>query len=53
VFENEVLRNIFGPKEGETGRRWRKLHSKELHNLYALPDNFLITKSRKRDGRNL
>jgi hypothetical protein len=38
VFENRVLRGIFGPKrDGETGE-WRKLHSRKLHNLYSSPD---------------
>jgi hypothetical protein len=34
VFENRVLRGIFGPKRGEVTGEWRKLHSGELHNLY-------------------
>jgi hypothetical protein len=33
VFENRVLRRIFGPKRDEMTREWRKLHSGELHNL--------------------
>jgi hypothetical protein len=37
MFENRVLRRIFGPKrDGVTGG-WRKLHNEELHNLYPLP----------------
>jgi hypothetical protein len=37
VFENKVLRRIFGPKrDGVTGG-WRKLHYEELHNLYSSP----------------
>jgi hypothetical protein len=37
VFENRVLRRIFGPKrDGETGG-WRKLHNEVLHNLYSSP----------------
>jgi hypothetical protein len=36
VFENRVLRRIFGPKrDGVMG--WRKLHNEELHNLYSSP----------------
>jgi len=35
VFENRVLRKIFGPKRGEVAREWRKLHSDELHNFYS------------------
>jgi hypothetical protein len=35
VFENRVLRRIFGPKRDEVTGEWRKLHSEELHNLYG------------------
>jgi hypothetical protein len=35
VFENRVLRRIFGPKWDEVTREWRKLHRGELHNLYS------------------
>jgi hypothetical protein len=38
VFENRVLRRIFGPKVDEVTGEWRKLHSGELHNLYSSPD---------------
>jgi hypothetical protein len=38
VFENRVLRGIFGPKRDEVTGEWRKLHSGELHNLYSSPD---------------
>jgi hypothetical protein len=38
VFENRVLRRIFGPKRGEVTGEWRKLHNEELHNLYTSPD---------------
>jgi hypothetical protein len=38
VFENRVLRRIFGPKRVEVMGKWRKLHSEELHNLYSSPD---------------
>jgi hypothetical protein len=38
VFENRVLRGIFGPKGDEVTVEWRKLHSGELHNLYSSPD---------------
>jgi hypothetical protein len=37
VFENRVLRRIFGPKEDEVIGGWRKLHSEELCNLYSSP----------------
>jgi hypothetical protein len=38
VFENRVLRRIFGPRRDEVMGQWRKLHSGELHNLYSSPD---------------
>jgi hypothetical protein len=38
VFENRVLRRIFGPKSVEVTGQWRKLHNGELHNLYSSPD---------------
>jgi hypothetical protein len=37
VFENRVLRRIFGPKRDEMIGGWRKLHNEELHNLYCSP----------------
>jgi hypothetical protein len=47
VFENRVLRRIFGPKrDGVTGD-WRKLHSEELHNLYFSPNIIRMIKSRR------
>jgi hypothetical protein len=44
VFENRVLRRIFGPKRDEVTREWIKLHSGELHNLYSSPDIIRKTK---------
>jgi hypothetical protein len=38
VFENRVLRRIFGPKREEVAGGWRTLHNEELHNLYASPN---------------
>jgi hypothetical protein len=38
VFENKVLRRIFGLKRDEVKGEWRKLHSEELHNLYSSPN---------------
>jgi hypothetical protein len=38
VFENRVLRRIFGRKRDEVTGEWRKLHSEELHSLYSSPD---------------
>jgi hypothetical protein len=47
VFENRVLRRIFGPKrDGVTGE-WRKLRNKEIHNLYSSPSIIRIIKSRR------
>jgi hypothetical protein len=47
VFENRVLRRIFGPKRDEVTREWRKLHNEELHNLYSSPDIIRQVKSRR------
>jgi hypothetical protein len=47
VFENRVLRRIFGPKGDEVIGGWRKLHNEELHNLYCSPSIIRITKSRR------
>jgi hypothetical protein len=45
VFENRVLRRIFGPKrDGVTGE-WRKLHNEELHDLYCSPNIVRVIKS--------
>jgi hypothetical protein len=38
VFENRVLRRIFGPKRDEVTGEWMKLHNEGLHNLYSSPD---------------
>jgi hypothetical protein len=38
VFENRVLRRIFGPKTDHVTGDWRKLHNEELHNLYFSPN---------------
>jgi hypothetical protein len=46
VFENRVLRRIFGPKRDEVGER-RKLHNKELHILYSFPNIIRQIKSRR------
>jgi hypothetical protein len=47
VFENRVLRGIFGPKTDEVIGGWRKLHNEELHNLYCSPSIIRIIKSRR------
>jgi hypothetical protein len=47
VFENRVLRIIFGPKTDEVTGEWRKLHNEELHNLYSFPDIIRQVRSRR------
>jgi hypothetical protein len=47
MFENRVLRRIFGLKRDEVTGKWRKLHSGELHNLYSSPDIIRQIKSRR------
>jgi hypothetical protein len=47
IFENRVLRRIFGPKRDEVTRRWRKLHNEELHNLYSSPSIIRMIMSRR------
>jgi transcription termination factor 2 len=47
VFENRVLRRIFGPKRDEVTGDWRKLHNEELHNLYSSPNIIRMIKSRR------
>jgi hypothetical protein len=45
VFENRVLRRIFGSKRDEVTGDWRKLHNGELHNLYSSPNIIRMIKS--------
>jgi hypothetical protein len=47
VFENRVLRRIFGPKKVEVTGEWRKLHNEELHDLYSSPSIVRKVKSRE------
>jgi CelD/BcsL family acetyltransferase involved in cellulose biosynthesis len=47
VFENRVLRRIFGPRREEIRGSWRKLHNEDLHNLYSSPDIIRIIKARR------
>jgi hypothetical protein len=46
VFENRVLRRIFGPKRDEETGGWRKLHNEELHNLYCSSSIIRMNKAR-------
>jgi hypothetical protein len=47
VFENRVLRRIFGPKRDEVRREWRRLHNKKLYALYSSPNIIRVIKSRR------
>jgi hypothetical protein len=47
VFENRVLRRIFGLKRDDVTGDWRKLHNEELHNLYSSPNIIRKIKSRR------
>jgi hypothetical protein len=47
VFENRVLRRIFGPKRDEGKREWTKLHNEELSDLYFSPNIVQVIKLRR------
>jgi len=47
VFENRVLRRIFGPKREEVTGDWRKVHNEELNDLYSLPNIIRVKKLRR------
>ena len=47
MFENRVLRKVFGPKRDEVTGKWRKLHNEELNDLYSLPTIVRVVKSRR------
>jgi len=47
VFENRMLRRIFGPKRDEVTGKWRKLHNEELNALYSSPNIIWVIKSRR------
>ena len=47
MFENRVLRRVFGPKRDDVTGKWRKLHNEELSDLYALPNIVRVVKSRR------
>jgi hypothetical protein len=53
VFENRLLRRIFGSKRDEVRGDWRKLHNEELHNLFSSPSIIREIKSRRIDGRGM
>jgi len=45
VFQNRVLRRIFGPRRDEVTGEWRRLHNEELNDLYSSPNIVRIIKS--------
>ena len=45
MFENRVLRRLFGPKRDEVTGEWRKLHKEELRDLYSLPNIVRVEKN--------
>jgi len=47
VYENMVLRRIFGPRRDEVTGEWRRLHHEELNDLYSSPNIVRVMKSRK------
>ena len=47
VFENMVLRRIFGPRRDEVTGEWRRLHNEELNDLYCSPNLVRVIKSRR------
>ena len=47
MFENMVLRRIFGPRREEVTGEWRRLHNEELHDLYSSPNIVRVIKSRR------
>ena len=53
VFENRVLRRIFGPKRNEVTGEWRKLHNVELNDLYSSPSIVQVINRKERDGQNM
>ena len=47
VFENRVLRRVFGTKRDEVAGQWRKLHNEKFRDLYSLPNIVRVVKSRR------
>jgi hypothetical protein len=47
LFENTVLRRVFGPKRDEVTGEWRKLHNEEFNDMYSLPNIGRVVKSRR------
>jgi hypothetical protein len=53
VFENRVLRRIFGPKRDEVTGEWRRLHNEDLNVLYSSPNIIRVIKSEECGGRGM
>jgi hypothetical protein len=51
VFENKVLRRIFGPKRDEVTGEWGRLHSKKIYAPYSSPNIFRVIKLKRQMGR--
>jgi hypothetical protein len=47
VFENRMLKRIFGPGKDEVTEEWRRLHNEEINDLYSSPDIVWVIKSRR------
>jgi hypothetical protein len=47
MFENRMLKKIFGPKRAEVAGEWRKIHNEELHDLYPSPTIVRVNKQRR------
>ena len=47
MFENRVLRRVFGPKRDDVIVEWRKIHNEELSDMYSLPKIVRVVKSRR------
>jgi hypothetical protein len=47
MFENRVVRRIFGPKRDEVTGGWRKVHNEELHSMYSSPSIIRVIKARR------
>jgi hypothetical protein len=51
VYENRVLRRIFGPRRDELTGEWRRPHNKELNGLYSSPNTTWVERKKKRKKR--
>jgi hypothetical protein len=53
VFENRMLRRVFGPKRDEVTGEWRKLHNEKLNDMYSSPSILWVIKSRRMRWRGM